>query len=409
MKFKCNVGSLLEGVNRVTSTVDTTAGKGAGKAGSMTSAKVYLWVCRDPQGNQFLYLYSTNVTAESVIKIDAEVEQVGETLLDPEQLRGGLAKRASEEVAFVELLDETGNTARAAKARRIRVKIGKSSFHMPYDPAGTESMKKKVEKIPFKVPASFKMPGADMSEFVRRGMFCIPHEDAGTTKFRMGGLNIVGKDDGYVAHATDGHVAARIKIKGDKRNALHSVIVPYKSLPALNQLIQRRKNEDIEIIEGIKSADGDPNKMFFKMGDSIFGTCLLNGKFPDVSTVIDAQRPDNWILVDRIGFRDALQRAAAFDRELGHVTMTLEGNVLSLRAKSEHGELDDALEVEKVSGPDKKVSVTVNLHYLISISSGSAGETLRMGINSIRGSAVVLEATTEENVDSKYAVMPIRD
>lgn len=403
MKFKVNVGLLLEAVNRVMATVDTAASKGAGKPGSISSSKLYLWAKKSADASvQVLYLYSTNMTAESFVKIEAEIETEGETLIDPEHLRGGLAKRNSEETAVVELVG-------ADKARKIRVKIGKSQFHLGYDPQGTDYMRDKVKLIPFKAAPAFTMLGSDMTEFVRRGMFCIPNEDDGTNRYRLGGLKIVGKDEGYIAQATDGHIAARIRIKGEKKSSLNSVIVPQKSLPALNQLIQRRKDEDIEIIEGGRNSHGDISKMFFKMGDAIFGTLLLDGTFPDVDAVINMQNPTHWFHVDRIQLRDALQRTAAFDRENGHVTVKLEGNVLSLRSRSDGGDIEDAIEVQRISGPDTSVSVTVNMHYLTSIASGSAGENLKVGINQIKGQAIVVEDTADENVDSRYAVMPVRN
>src|ERR1035437_5550897 len=248
MKFSVKAGDLLDAVNKVSATIDKK--NDAGTGGIFVSV-------HKTETSSAVFLYSTNITAESTVKLQATVEMAGMTLLDPDQLRAGLQSRNPGDLAEIELVSPSkGKAGSSDKPSRIRVKIGRNVFHLGYDSKGTDIMASRMNAIPFKQAPSYTVKGKDLNEFVRRAQFCIPRENEATQRFAFSGMKLVSTDRGYEAHATDAHACARIVIKGQKGpKEMENILIPDVALPSLAKLV--RKEEDVRVIEGARNATGD--------------------------------------------------------------------------------------------------------------------------------------------------------
>src|ERR1035437_4807378 len=140
MKFSVKAGDLLDAVNKVSATIDKK--NDAGTGGIFVSV-------HKTDTSSAVFLYSTNITAESTVKLQATVEMAGMTLLDPDQLRAGLQSRNPGDLAEIELILPTKSKA-GDKPSRIRVKIGRNVFHLGYNDEGTKIMSSRMNAIPFK-------------------------------------------------------------------------------------------------------------------------------------------------------------------------------------------------------------------------------------------------------------------
>jgi DNA polymerase III sliding clamp (beta) subunit (PCNA family) len=383
------LGVLLAALERVYQTVD--------KKGETGSASILLDAYKTDKA-QVVYLYSTNMVAEVNDKIACEVEEPGRSLIDPDQLRAGLAYRQPDDDVEIALVTSgKGKT----EVNRLRVKIGKNQFHLGYDLAGTDVMAKRMKAIPFRQAASYTMAGKAMGECVRRGAFCIPQTGEAQKRFEMSGMRVVVTEAGYEAHATDGHIAARIRVKGEKGlKPMNGVLIPGRALAPLSKLT--RKEDEIQVIEGDK-------KQFYRMGEStFFGTRLLEGKFPDVAAMFAAHAPDYWLRVNRVELHRALQRAGSFVFDgLRQVELEVSADKLIVRAKKQVEDLTEELAVENIDMPEGLVVVrSIALDYLVNIANTSSQEQLKLGVSKNEKLALVVD-DADGDVETLYVVMPI--
>jgi len=406
MKFSVKAGDLLDAVNKVSATIDKK--KDAGTGGILVSV-------HKTETSSAVFLYSTNITAESTVKLQATVEMAGMTLLDPDQLRAGLQSRNPGDLAEIELVSPSkGKAGSSDKPSRIRVKIGRNVFHLGYDSKGTDIMASRMNAIPFKQAPSYTVKGKDLNEFVRRAQFCIPRENEATQRFAFSGMKLVSTDRGYEAHATDAHACARIVIKGQKGpKEMENILIPDVALPSLAKLV--RKEEDVRVIEGARNATGDISKLFFRMGeDTFFGTRLLIGKFPDIGKTIDMHVPDYWFTVNREELCQILGRVTAFDdARLAHLEIYGKTLKISAHNKLNVSDISDEMPITLEAGVPENldVKVTVNLDYLKNAASTSSKETLRIGIHDYNDKAKFNKGLVVDDVDdaveSRYVIMPV--
>jgi DNA polymerase III sliding clamp (beta) subunit (PCNA family) len=405
MKLKIKVGDLLAAVSKANLTVD--------KKGASGSNMIYLKAIKT-ETTQVLYVYSTTVANESAQKLICEVEEAGEVMANPQILEGGLTKRDAALDAEIEVVDDKKS------GKRLRVKAGKTgAFFCALDPQGTEFMAKRMAALPFKNKTAYELDGTNLNQFVRRALFCIPQNDNGQNRFQMGGLKMFSTDAGSIGWATNGKAAARFTIKGENQtdadNKMRNVIIPKESLPSLNALA--KKDGDIRVIEGNKTAKGDLKNLFFHMGDTFFGTSLLTGQYPNLDAAFKQHEPEFWFTVNRQELSDSLARCPNFDGGLRTVEIEVAGGQMLLHCKSDAGnEIEDAIDISRevpdgyTRFPEEKVvSVKVNMDQLANVcvcEDAKNSPTMLLGISSEYGKALVIHDTTDP-IDSQYALMPL--
>jgi DNA polymerase III sliding clamp (beta) subunit (PCNA family) len=400
MKLKIKVGVLLQAVESVLSTID--------KKGEETGTNSILAFARRGEAGGMVFFYSTMTKAETVVKCVADVEEPGECLLNPVQLRSGLLHRDPEAEAEIGEVTED-------KVTKLTVKVGRAKFCLPQNPNGLEGIKKLMLEIPFKQAEAYTIKGTDLAEFIRRVSFCSASENEGTQQFELSGMKILVADNGYQAQATDGHMCGRIIIKGEKGPVnMKEVLLPNEALNALSKLV--RKEEDVKVIEGKKNGQGVAVKLFFKLGENVFfGAKLLTGSYPNIQSVLNAHKPDFWFKVNRESLKQLLDRAPAFsDAETPVIRLEVLGTQLTLVTTNKKSAITDDVAIEPEEGmpADLKIGIVVNLPYLKNVASGSKQENLRIGISDTNVKAKFARALVvddaDEKIDALYAIMPVR-
>lgn len=399
MKFSVKVGELLETLDAVSGTID--------KKGINGTSDVFLQAFKR-EGTSSVFLYSTTLTAESARKLDTKVEEEGQTLINPVQLRAGLAHRDLEAMAHISVRTEGVN-------RQILIQIGRAKINLAYDPEKTDLMARRMRDIPFREPSSYTIPGKELTEFVKRGMFCIPKDGENTHRYTMSGMQLIATARGYEARATDGHIAVRIVVKGEQgTKPMDAILIPYSSLPSLSRLV--KKEETVKVIAQKQEKAGAPAKLFFKLGENtFFGTRLLEGTFPNIEAVLAGHTPDFSFTVDRELLKFALERASAFD-EKRFALLELNGDTLRIGAQSstvKSEEISDEVPVVLGEGmpDDVSVKVQINLDYLKNIASGSDQELLTLRLSDYnektKANRPLLVEDKTDRIDSTYAIMPV--
>jgi len=263
MRLKVNIGSLVDAVNQVFATADKRA---------TSTACVYIQAVKKSADQQFLYIYSTNLLSETLTKIPAIIEEEGKVLLNPDQLIGGLQGRPRDDEIALTLESE---------GKKIKVAFGKAKFHVTAD-INVIAVENQLKKLPFTEPSIFKVNGKDMAEFIRRAQFCIPTDNTGQSNI-FSCLNVVSTSTGYEGQATDNCIAVSVIVKASKAQPgeLEGIKLPQASLAPLGKLLGKRSTEVINIIRY------GNNKIVFKCGDTMYGTILLSGKYPNLTSVFE--------------------------------------------------------------------------------------------------------------------------
>lgn len=396
MKCKIKVVDMNTMLDRVTQTTDKK-----GPAGAAT-------VCMVAEATGLVSFYSTNLVAEVNDKVACVVDEPGMSLIDPDQLRAGLAHRDPEDVAEFTLV-KSGKGKH--EVTRLRVTVGKNYFHLGYNLAGTEEMAKRMRAIPFDGTAAYTISGKALDAFVRRALPCIPRKNEGANRWEMSGMRVIGTDAGYEAHATDGYICARIRVKGDKGPGTMDALMPQQGLPPLAKLI--KGVELVEVIPGNTNANGHVVKLFFRMGpNTFFSTRVLEGQFPNIEGVLQAHAAEYWLTVNREDLKCALQRATAFD-SLRQVSLEIRHDRMIIRATSQAkvADLREELPVESEDLPnDLVLTRTFHVDYLLNIASVSSQEVLKLGVSdytqTVKAGKALIINDVDGDVETLYALMP---
>lgn len=391
MKFRVNIGVLGEAITQASITTD--------RLRAMAIGHVYIKAVKHvDQKGDYLYVYSTNIDAETVIKIPAKVEVEGDALIDPSQVNGGIAGRPKEDEITIEKVD-SGNM--------LSFKYGRSKFHVHCGVDKHNTLSTYLTRVPFTEKATYKVKGADLAEFCRRGLFCIPADDNGQAGMRLGGMYFSDSKDGYSANVTDGAICAEITVKAEKAS-LGKFMVPLKSLTAINRLLGKRREDQIDITEYGKDEKGQPSKVYFRTGDVIFGTKLLIGSLENVKNIVQATKPKYIFEISRAELKNALDRTSNFaDSQSRVVRLEIKKESMSMHMKSMEGDNNDVIEVEHRSEFIDPVKMGINIDYLLNISGGSTAPKLEIGITGPTD-AVVVSDNSDERVKSTYVLMPVR-
>lgn len=407
MKIRVKIGDLVEQVTQAAITVDR-------KAENMPLGKVYLRAVNrpaaepdPPETKPFLYLFSSDQASKTFIKIPIEeIEQEGQTLVDPAKLLGSLLSRDPDRFANIEIIPEPA---------KLRVKVGKNVANLPFDSA-VDSAVAMIRVLPKGEPIA-KIAATTMIEFIRRSGFCIPTAENGQQQFAMGVLNLKGANGRYIAQATDGRIVAWHSAKQTDTTTydLPSLLIPLEALDPLQKLLQRHKEADVSIMEGSRNAKGELQEIVFQMNDVQFGTVLRVGRYPNIAILLEQHAPTFVTEVFREELKGALIRAANFvenntDKrcvKLSTESGAAEGETtLKIEASNPLSDLKDELGVSVSSGTFRPVTTTVNIDYVSNIAAVQTGDKVNVGFNSDKQKALVVKDVSE-TIETQYAIMPV--
>lgn len=384
MKVKVSVGELSDLCGQVSQSLDRLTHTALGH--------MYLRARKDGDKG-WLYAFSTNLTTQALVKVPVEVEEPGEVLVQPDKINDFLISRDKE----AEVTMTKGDTYLRLQCRRSRVDL-------PTMPKEAE-LANLVKTMPFQDKESFKLKGADLAEFVRRGMFCIPPDDHGQAGQVIGGMYFTSGPEGYEAYATDGCIATQIRVQADKGNDLKPFMLPLKTLHPLQRLIGKRREEEISMVPGPIGQYGMVS-IFFRFGDAMFGSSLLHGQFPQLKSVVEGQTAEAFFTVNREELKAAVARCSAFATKTRTMHLELKKETLELKVRGEQ-EFIDSVAIEHEKEYDGQIKLAIAIDYLANIVSGSHAETLRVGVSGPL-KPLVISDTSDPRVQSKYVVASVR-
>jgi DNA polymerase-3 subunit beta len=240
---------------------------------------------------------------------------------------------------------------------------------------------------------SFKIKEKVLKRLIEKTQFAMAQQDV---RYYLNGLLLEMQDGVLRAVATDGH---RLAISEEGNNQGESedfqIIIPRKAVLELGRMLEEGDNE--------VAVEVGSNNVRIIMGDTIFTSKLIDGKFPDYKKVIPAGT-DKHVVIDREVIKQALHRTSILSNEKYRgIRFNFENNNLELLAHNpEQEEAKEELEIE-YSGD--KLVIGFNVGYLIEVLSAINDENVILELKDENSSCLIRSEKTE---DSRYVVMPMR-
>ena len=285
------------------------------------------------------------------------------------------------------LPDEGVITFKENEDLMMEVSSGKSEFKVLCLP------KEDYPQVPeAKFEKKIILPLDKLKEMIDRVYYAIAQEQ----RYYLNGALLVLKKNTMELVSTDGHRLSYTSAFVENLAPLEEVkvIVAKKTLGELRKL----SDENIEF-------DYDENNLFFKVGNRMLISRIIESKFPNFETVIPKDNP-NILYLPKESFTQAIRRVSLLSSERSRgVKFSIEKNVLKLFSSNpEIGEARDNLEVEYKGA---ELEVGFNSQYLIDFLSSISSERVRLELKD-ENSAAVVRPELDEDIKYTYVLMPMK-
>jgi len=232
-----------------------------------------------------------------------------------------------------------------------------------------------------------------LKSLLEKTMFCMANQDV---RYYLNGLLIELSGDQIRAVATDGHRMAMSTAKLDTPVTKDwQAIVPRKGVIEMTRFLEEG-GETVAVRLGSNHAQ-------FDMGDVVFTTKLIDGRFPDYSKVIPQEQPKK-LLLERQSFRDALNRVAILSNEKYRgVRFSLSPGELKITAHNPDQE--EAVEEIGIDYKDEDLEIGFNVNYISEAAGVMTGDKVEITLNDPNSSCTLSQP---EDKDTLYVVMPMR-
>jgi DNA polymerase-3 subunit beta len=327
----------------------------------------------------------------SVTSSDLEVELVAtEKLANPGELHITVPGRKFADIirslpAHQEILMEP-------EADRLKLKTGRARFTVLTQPAEEFPLIEKPQSLVF-----IEVPQDRLRELIRKTHFAMAQNDV---RYYLNGLRFEYSNQVLRAVATDGHRLsvgmmnlASIPASGELGE--RAAIVPRKGILELERLIGEG-DQPIRIAFA-------PNHLCVECGNLSLTTKLIEGRYPDYSSVIPKESR-HCIIVDRNRMKEALSRAAILANEkIRGVRLSFESK--SLRMIGHNAEQEEAEDIVETDYEGESFEVGFNVSYLLDVLNAVSEPEIKILINDPNSSCRI---DPKANASFQYVIMPMR-
>lgn len=272
---------------------------------------------------------------------------------------------------------------------RMRIRSGRSRFVLTTRPADEFPNVESGEES-----AVLTLPCRDLRRLIEHTHFAMALQDV---RYFLIGLLLEVEGTSLRAVATDGHRMAYCETELPEPLEMPlQVIVPRKGVLELMRLL----SDD----EAPARVQLGTNHIRVELGDVLFTSKLIDGKYPDYERVL-AVGGDKQLIADTDLLRQALQRASILSSErFRGVRLQLKENLL--RAITDSPEHEIAEEELLVNYNDQPLDVGFNVRYLIDALAALDSEEVRISLSNADRSCLVEAAP--EGGSCRYVIMPMR-
>lgn len=235
----------------------------------------------------------------------------------------------------------------------------------------------------------FSVPAKDFKEMVKKTSFAVSVDIA---RYFMTGVLFEKKDNKLLLVATDGR---RLSFSAKEVPGLvdfTSVIVPPK---VLNIVIEKLSDEgavDIAIAE---------KTIFFKSGDCIFSTNLIDGQFPNYNRVIPASHTGEFV-ISKKEIDKALKHISVMTDKSQKILLGVNSGVCSVSSVSEDfGEAKEEIDCQYTG---EEFTFAINCKYLADFLKVALDEDIIFEFTDELKAVVLKQKSSEDDI---YIIMPM--
>jgi len=231
-----------------------------------------------------------------------------------------------------------------------------------------------------------------LKRLIEATQFSMAHQDV---RYYLNGMLFETSGEELRTVATDGHRLAVCSMPVGQSLPSHSVIVPRKGVMELVRLLD---GGDTPLQLQIGS-----NNIRAHVGDFIFTSKLVDGRFPDYRRVLP-KNPDKTLEASCDLLRQAFSRAAILSNEkFRGVRLYLNQN--QLRITANNPEQEEAEEILDVEYGGTEMEIGFNVSYVLDVLNALKCEDVRLLLTDSVSSVQIEDAASQA---AAYVVMPMR-
>jgi len=331
-------------------------------------------VLLDAEGNS-LTLVGTNTEAQMSARIPVQQAARLKTTCDAQKLYDITRLLPADALVNLSLSDEI-----------LTVKVAKSRYKLKTLPAADFPRVAAPEAV-----VRWSMPERELLGLLDDVNSAMAVNDV---RYYLNGALLSVGEEYLTAVSTDGHRLAISRCASNRSNGKRDVILPRSVVAILGRMLSAR-DELVQI--GLSE-----NHIFVNHDEQNLVAKLIDGRFPDYQKVIP-ERSDHVARVNRLAFRDAVQRALVVAPEkLKGVQLDFTNGTLNITSNTADGE--DSTEVLDIEYTGQDLSMGVNGQYLLDALDVLGGEQVTLEMRDPT-SPIVAKGCREEPL---HLIMPMR-
>ena len=287
-------------------------------------------------------------------------------------------------------LPENADISLAQEKSKVIISTGKSRFSLQSLPS-TDFPRIETQNW----QERFTISQHELKQLIDNTSFSMAQQDV---RYYLNGLLFEISKDKLICVATDGHRLSKgeTDINTNADEEPREAIVPRKAITELNRLLSSTQ-EDITI-------ELNDHHIRFTVGEMIFTSKLIDGKFPDYKSVMAAKLPVK-VNLDRKDFYQILLRASILTNDkFRGVRLKLSDSVMNVASNNpEQEEATDEMSINGYDGTDLEIGFNVN--YLMDILKVLDSEEVELSVKDSNSSCTL---NKPKEAKTKYLVMPMR-
>lgn len=318
---------------------------------------------------------------------DLEVELMASTALDGAE-GGEITLPARKFMDICKSLPENAELTITIDDQRALIRSGKSRFNLAtlssHDFPATEKVTGARE---------YNVAQSVLKHLIDQTQFCMANQDV---RYYLNGLLLELRSNALRAVATDGHRLALCDmdseiIPGD----ISQIIIPRKGVVELSRLLS---DSDAPCTIQLNS-----NHIRIDLGDIVFLSKLIDGRFPDYDRVIP-KGGDKIVVANREVLRQGLLRASILSNEKYRgIRMNFSNGLL--RATVNNPDQEEAEEEIDINYQGDELEIGFNVSYLVDALNAIKQEEVQLTLIDPNSSCLISGIGDES---SRYVVMPMR-
>ncbi len=274
------------------------------------------------------------------------------------------------------------------KSERAIIKSGRSRFTLGMLPAKDYPSMEATNSSYI-----VSMSEGKLKDLLEKSQFAMAQQDV---RYYLNGMLLEREGEVIRTVATDGHRLAMSEQQIDRgEGGDFQIILPRKAVLELSRMLS---DGDTSVQLEIGS-----NHIQIVIGDTLFTSKLIDGKFPDYQQVIPVGA-DKKVVADRDELKMALQRTSILSNEKYRgIRFSFKPNVLGLLAHNP--EQEEAEEEMEIKYDGKEIAIGFNVGYLLDVLAVVPTNEIIIKIKD-EDSSCLIESSDSGN--SRYVVMPMR-